>query len=201
MHRKLFGGAQERSLRAECFVAMQARSRTLSQRSGQRRPGRPQSRPRLPWMNEDDADNSWPVGLYDPRFEHDSCGVSFVANIKGVPSHDLVRDRPRGADQPRAPGCDRRRSGHRAMVPGSSSRSRPLPPGRHRRRAASAGRLRRRVGVPAAPTTSPPRRRRRRSRPSSPRRASTSSAWRPVPVNPTASAPPPARRCRRSSTC
>ena len=32
-----------------------------------------------------------PHGLYDPRFEHDSCGVSFVANIKGVRSHDLVR--------------------------------------------------------------------------------------------------------------
>jgi glutamate synthase (NADPH/NADH) large chain len=32
-----------------------------------------------------------PSGLYDPRFEHDSCGVSFVANIKGAPSHDLVR--------------------------------------------------------------------------------------------------------------
>jgi glutamate synthase (NADPH/NADH) large chain len=32
-----------------------------------------------------------PFGLYDPRFEHDSCGVSFVANIKGVRSHELVR--------------------------------------------------------------------------------------------------------------
>ncbi len=31
-----------------------------------------------------------PQGLYDPRFEHDSCGVSFVANIKGVRSHELV---------------------------------------------------------------------------------------------------------------
>ena len=29
-------------------------------------------------------------GLYDPRFEHDSCGVSFVADIKGRASHDLV---------------------------------------------------------------------------------------------------------------
>src|SRR3954470_11207639 len=29
-------------------------------------------------------------GLYDPRFEHDSCGVSFVANIKGKASHDIV---------------------------------------------------------------------------------------------------------------
>ena len=30
-------------------------------------------------------------GLYDPRFEHDSCGVSFVAHMKGVASHELVR--------------------------------------------------------------------------------------------------------------
>ncbi len=31
-----------------------------------------------------------PSGLYDPRFEHDACGVSFVANIKGVASHAIV---------------------------------------------------------------------------------------------------------------
>ena len=30
-------------------------------------------------------------GLYDPRFEHDSCGVGFVCNIKGNKSHDIVR--------------------------------------------------------------------------------------------------------------
>jgi len=29
-------------------------------------------------------------GLYDPRFEHDACGVSFVVDIKGRASHDLV---------------------------------------------------------------------------------------------------------------
>jgi glutamate synthase (NADPH) large chain len=29
-------------------------------------------------------------GLYDPRFEHDSCGVSFVADVKGRRSHALV---------------------------------------------------------------------------------------------------------------
>jgi glutamate synthase (NADPH/NADH) large chain len=29
-------------------------------------------------------------GLYDPRNEHDSCGVGFVANIKGVKSHDII---------------------------------------------------------------------------------------------------------------
>ncbi|WP_281184828.1 glutamate synthase large subunit [Trichlorobacter lovleyi] len=30
-------------------------------------------------------------GLYDPRFEHDACGVGFVANIKGKKSHDIVQ--------------------------------------------------------------------------------------------------------------
>ena len=29
-------------------------------------------------------------GLYDPRNEHDACGVGFVANVKGVKSHALV---------------------------------------------------------------------------------------------------------------
>ena len=29
-------------------------------------------------------------GLYDPRFEHDACGVGFVVNIKGVQSHEIV---------------------------------------------------------------------------------------------------------------
>jgi glutamate synthase (NADPH/NADH) large chain len=30
-------------------------------------------------------------GLYDPRNEHDSCGVSFVAHLRGEASHELVR--------------------------------------------------------------------------------------------------------------
>ncbi|MFH0772683.1 MAG: glutamate synthase large subunit [Candidatus Omnitrophota bacterium] len=29
-------------------------------------------------------------GLYDPRFEHDSCGVGFVCHIKGERSYDIV---------------------------------------------------------------------------------------------------------------
>src|SRR6187401_587802 len=29
-------------------------------------------------------------GLYDPRYEHDACGVGFVAHIKGHRSHDIV---------------------------------------------------------------------------------------------------------------
>ena len=29
-------------------------------------------------------------GLYDPRFEHDACGVGLVANVKGVKSHEII---------------------------------------------------------------------------------------------------------------
>ena len=29
-------------------------------------------------------------GLYDPQFEHDACGVGFLANIKGVKSHSII---------------------------------------------------------------------------------------------------------------
>ena len=29
-------------------------------------------------------------GLYDPRFEHDACGVAFVVDMKGRVSHDIV---------------------------------------------------------------------------------------------------------------
>src|ERR1051326_8781956 len=29
-------------------------------------------------------------GLYDPRNEHDACGVGFVVNIKGRKSHDII---------------------------------------------------------------------------------------------------------------
>ena len=31
-------------------------------------------------------------GLYDPRHEHDSCGVGFVVDLKGRKSHRMVRD-------------------------------------------------------------------------------------------------------------
>ncbi|MCB1449100.1 MAG: glutamate synthase subunit alpha, partial [Nitratireductor sp.] len=31
-------------------------------------------------------------GLYDPRNEHDACGVGFVVNMKGVRSHQIIRD-------------------------------------------------------------------------------------------------------------
>jgi glutamate synthase (NADPH) large chain len=33
-----------------------------------------------------------PIGLYSPATERDSCGVGFVANIKGQPSHQIMLD-------------------------------------------------------------------------------------------------------------
>src|SRR2546421_1683789 len=30
------------------------------------------------------------AGLYDPAFEHDACGVAFVARLQGDPTHDVV---------------------------------------------------------------------------------------------------------------
>lgn len=32
-----------------------------------------------------------PIGLYDPSFERDSCGVGFIAELSGVYKHETVR--------------------------------------------------------------------------------------------------------------
>ncbi len=33
-----------------------------------------------------------PTGLYDPRFEHDACGVGFIANINGEKTHSIIEN-------------------------------------------------------------------------------------------------------------
>ena len=48
-------------------------------------------------------------GLYDPANEHDSCGVGFVAHIKGEPSHQILLDAEeilRNMDHRGACGCE-----------------------------------------------------------------------------------------------
>ncbi len=37
-------------------------------------------------------DQNIQLGLYDPAFEHDACGIGFVANIKGHKSHQNISD-------------------------------------------------------------------------------------------------------------
>jgi glutamate synthase (NADPH/NADH) large chain len=43
-------------------------------------------------MSENSVSTGLPPaqGLYDPRHEHDACGIGFVANIKGQKSHDII---------------------------------------------------------------------------------------------------------------
>ncbi len=50
--------------------------------------------PREPHNAGIETHNGLPVkqGLYDPRFEHDACGIGFIANIKGKKSNAIVRD-------------------------------------------------------------------------------------------------------------
>jgi len=31
-------------------------------------------------------------GLYDPQFEKDSCGIGFIAQLRGIPSQQIVAD-------------------------------------------------------------------------------------------------------------
>lgn len=38
------------------------------------------------------AETKKPEGLYRPELEHDSCGIGFVANLKGKKSHQIVED-------------------------------------------------------------------------------------------------------------
>ncbi len=32
-----------------------------------------------------------PFGLYDPRWEHDACGIGFVARTDGARSHEVLK--------------------------------------------------------------------------------------------------------------
>ena len=45
-------------------------------------------------MNKKILNNRRPpkTGLYDPRFEKDSCGIGFVCHIKGQASHGIIKD-------------------------------------------------------------------------------------------------------------
>jgi len=48
-------------------------------------------------------------GLYDPANEHDSCGVGFVAHVKGKRSHQILIDAEevlRSMDHRGACGCE-----------------------------------------------------------------------------------------------
>ena len=41
---------------------------------------------------DDDAAFPKGRGLYDPRKEHDACGVGFIAHMRGEKSHKIIED-------------------------------------------------------------------------------------------------------------
>ena len=41
-------------------------------------------------MKQQNESNATAQGMYDPRFEHDNCGIGAVVNIKGIKTHDTV---------------------------------------------------------------------------------------------------------------
>ena len=124
------------------------------------------------------------VGLYDPAYEHDACGVAFVARLDGEPTHETVvraLTALANLEHRGAAGAD---AEHAATAPASCSSCRT------RSSAASSapqlpppGQLRRRGLLPAARRRRAPRARAaaraRRSRP----RGSSVLGWRDVPVD------------------
>ena len=85
-------------------------------------------------------------GLYDPAYEHDSCGVGFVAHIKGKRSHQILLDAEevlRNMDHRGACGCEANTgdgAGILTALPHEFLHARrpPRPEGRAARRRASS---------------------------------------------------------------
>ena len=116
------------------------------------------------------------VGLYDPAYEHDACGVAFVARLDGEPSHETVTRADHGAREPRAPRRRGRRPEHGRRRRDPAADARRVLPRARRGGPAAAGRLRRRRLLPPAGRASAAPSSRRCSPTRSRPRASASSA-------------------------
>ena len=92
-------------------------------------------------------------GLYDPRHEHDACGVGFVVNVKGRRSHAVIEQGlqllinllHRGAC-----GCEANTGDGAGILIQMPDRFLRKVTGPARHSAARGGAVRRRAGVPAA---------------------------------------------------
>ena len=118
------------------------------------------------------------------RYEHDACGVAFVADLHGRRSHDVVANGPGRAVPAGPPRRARRRAEHRRRRRHHDPDPGRVPPRGGRLRAAAGRAVRHRPGLPA-------RRRRRRGRARRPvleKYALVEGAevlgWRDVPVDP-----------------
>src|SRR5277367_65584 len=59
-------------------------------RKGPVRPARGCTAPREHLMTSHNKQPPKAVGLYDPRFEHDACGVGMVARLDNRPTHEVI---------------------------------------------------------------------------------------------------------------
>ena len=114
-----------------------------------RMPRQPSQHSRSDWSSMDGRPA--PQGMYDPRNEHDACGVGFVATLTGEAEPRAGRAGAHRSAQPGAPRRHRlrarlgRRRRHPAPGPGR------LPP-RGRRLRAARGRLATPSASPSCPT-------------------------------------------------
>ena len=101
-------------------------------------------------ISTDSADPGLPAaqGLYDPALDKDSCGVGFIADIKGRKSHQIVEDALTILLQSRTSRRGRRRSARRRRRrhPGAD----PAQVLRQGSRASSASRCRSPANTPSA---------------------------------------------------
>ena len=125
-------------------------------------------------------------GLYDPRHEHDSCGIGFVVDAHGRKSHGIVEQAVQvllNLEHRGACGCEKNTGdgagilmqmphGFLADACGEAGVALPGP-----------GALRRRPRVPAHRTRSPAAAARRSSSGPPPRKASVFLGWRTVPTD------------------
>ena len=127
-----------------------------------------------------------PVGLYDPAFEHESCGVAIVARLTGVPTHETVERAITALENLEHRGATGRRPADRRRRRDPDPDARRALPGDRRRRSAarpgstaSASASCRRTTPRAPPSSSScsPTRSRRRANASS-AGATSRSTWR-----------------------
>ncbi len=172
--------------RGRCYLPRSRRSPTARSTGVTRMPGKP--RP------------TGPVGLYDPTYEHDACGVAFVARLDGAPSHETVQRAIVALENLEHRGAAGRRPEHGRRRRDPHADARRVPARAGRAGPAAAGPLRRRRLLPAAGRgRAAPSSRRCSRRPSTPR-ASASSAGATCRSTRTTSASPPTSTRPTSST-
>ena len=126
-------------------------------------------------------------GLYDPRYEHDACGIGFVVDAHGRKSHAIVDQAIQVLAEPRAPRRLRLREEHRRRRrhpdPDAARASSPRSASEAGLRAARAGRATAPASSSCRPTPPSAAAARRSSSGPPPRRACLSSAGATVPTD------------------